>query len=130
MTEPQIIKTSTGAELVVIPREDYEALLARAADADEDEADIAIYDARKAELAEGKADLLPPEVSAALLRGDTRLKAIRKWRTLSQGDVAAKANITQGYYLSDLENGRRAGTPETLQKLAEILGVSGAWLSF
>lgn len=130
MTEPQIIKTPTGAELVVIPREDYEALLARAADADEDEADIAIYDARKAELAEGKADLLPPEVSAALLRGDTRLKAIRKWRTLSQGDVAAKANITQGYYLSDLENGRRAGTPETLQKLAEILGVSGAWLSF
>lgn len=127
MTEPQIIKTSTGAELVVIPREDYEALLARAADAEEDEADVAIYDARKAELAEGKAGLLPPEVSAAMLRGDTRLKAIRKWRKLSQGDVAAKASITQGY-LSDLESGRRAGTPETLQKLAEILGVSGAWL--
>lgn len=95
--------------------------------ADEDEADIAIYDARKAELAAGKTDLLPAEVSAAILRGDTRLKAIRKWRKLSQGEIAAQAGITQGY-LSDLESGRRAGTTETLQKLAEILGVSGEWL--
>ena len=114
MTEPQIIKTPTGAELVVIPREDYEALLARAADADEDEADIAIYDARKAELAAGKADLLPAEVSAAILRGDTRLKAIRKWRKLSQGEIAVQAGITQGY-LSDLDGDLALGqlTPLT-----------------
>lgn len=96
-------------------------------DADEDEADIAIYDARKAELAAGKADLLPAEVSAAILRGDTRLKAIRKWRKLSQGEIAARAGIAQGY-LSDLESGRRSGTTETLQKLAEILGAPAAWL--
>ena len=96
-------------------------------DAEEDEADIAIYDVRKAELAAGKADLLPAEVSAAILRGDTRLKALRKWRKLSQGEIATKAGITQGY-LSELESGRRAGTPEILQKLAEILCAPATWL--
>jgi len=45
----------------------------------EDAGDVAIYDARKAELAKG-GGVLPPEVSAAILRGESRLKAIRNWR--------------------------------------------------
>lgn len=128
MTEPQIITAPNGVELVVIPREDYEALLNRAADADEDEADIAIYDACKAELmAGGESAVLPADVSMAVLRGDTLLKALRKWRGLSQGEVASKAGITQGY-LSDLEGKHRSGTPETIQKLTEVLGVPSTWL--
>jgi transcriptional regulator with XRE-family HTH domain len=38
-----------------------------------------------------------------------------------------KAGIGQGY-LSDLENGRRSGTPETIAKLAEALNVPVEWL--
>ena len=53
MSEPQIGRTPSGEEL-------------RAEDAD----DVAIYDARKAELAAG-AGVLPPEVSAAMLRGES-----------------------------------------------------------
>jgi len=127
MSAPQIIRSPSGEELVVLPRAEYEALLERA-DLDAENADdIAIYDARKAELAAGAA-ILPPEVSAALLRGDTRLKAIRKWRDETQLHLEAITGIGQGY-LSDLESGRRAGTPETIAKLAEALNVPAEWLS-
>ena len=89
--------------------------------------DVAIYDVRKAELAAGGA-VLPPEVSAAVLRGDSRLKALRKWRGETQRHLESKTGIGQGY-LSDLESGRRAGTPETIAKLAAALNVPVEWLS-
>lgn len=127
MSAPQIIRTPGGEELVVLPRADYEALVGRPDEAAEDAEDIAIYDARKAELAAGGA-LLPAQVSAAILRGESRLKAIRKWRGETQRQLHAKTQISQGY-LSDLESGRRAGTPETIAKLAQALNVPAEWLS-
>ncbi len=127
MSAPQIIRTPAGEELVVLPRAEYEALLDRADPEAEDAEDVALYDARKAERTAGAA-VLPPDVSAAVLRGDSRLKAIRRWREETQLRLAFKTDIGQGY-LSDLENGRRTGTPETLAKLAEALDVPVAWLS-
>ena len=115
MREPQIIRTPEGEEMVVLPRAEYEALVERADHAAEDVDDVAIYDARKAELTAGGA-VLPPEVSAAILRGDSRLKAIRSWRDETQMHLEFKTGLGQGY-LSDLESGRRAGTPETIAKL-------------
>jgi hypothetical protein len=125
MSAPQIIRTPSGEELVVLPRAEYEALLNRADD--EDANDVAIYDARKAELAAGGV-VLPPEVSAAILRGESRLKAIRNWRGETQLRLNFKTGIGQGY-LSDLESGRRTGTPETIAKLAQALDVPVEWLS-
>lgn len=127
MSAPQIIRTPTGEELVVLPRAEYEALLDRADHEAEDADDIAIYDARKAELAAG-GGVLPPEVSAAILQGETRLKAIRKWRDETQLHLHCITGIGQGY-LSDLESGRRTGTPETIAKLARALDVPVEWLS-
>ncbi|MEX0405710.1 helix-turn-helix transcriptional regulator [Aquibium sp. LZ166] len=92
---------------------------------DEDAADIAMYDARKAELT-GRDDALPREVGDLVLRGHTRLKAIRTWCGLVQRDVAAEAGIAQGY-LSDLESGRKTGSMETIEKLARILDVPIKW---
>lgn len=128
MITPQIIRTPDGEELVVLTRAEYEALLERADHETEDADDVAIYDARKAELAVGGDGVLPPEVSAAILRGDSRLKAIRKWRDETQLHLEFKTGIGQGY-LSDLESGRRTGTPETIAKLAEALNVPVEWLS-
>lgn len=127
MNAPQIIRTASGEELVVLTKADYEALLHGADAVDEDAEDVAIYDARKAELA-GSGVVLPAEVSAAILRGDSRLKAIRNWRDVTQMEIAAKTNLGQGY-LSDLESGRRKGTPETLRLLAEFLNVPVEWIS-
>jgi hypothetical protein len=124
---PQIIRTPDGEELVVLPRADYEALVERADHEAEDAEDVAIYDARKAELAAG-GGILPPEVSAAILRGDSRLKAIRNWRGETQLHLTFKTRIAQGY-LSDLENGRRRGTSDTIAKLAQALNVPAEWLS-
>ena len=127
MTAPQIIQTPSGDELVVLSRAEYEALLERAGHEAEDADDVAIYDARKEELAAGGA-VLPPEVSAAILRGESRLKAIRKWRDETQLRLEHKTGIGQGY-LSDLESGRRTGAPETIAKLAQALNVPVEWLS-
>ncbi len=126
MTAPQIIKTPSGEELVVLSRADYEALLKRADHDAEDADDVAIYDARKAELAMGGV-VLPEAVSTALLRGESRLKAIRNWRDMTQLHVSMRTDIGQGY-LSDLESGRRSGTPETITKLAKVLNVPTEWL--
>lgn len=111
----------------MLPRADYEALIERADHESEDADDVTIYDARKAELAAGGV-VLPPEVSAAVLRGDSRLKAVRNWRGETQLHLTFKTGIAQGY-LSDLENGRRKGTSDTIAKLAQALNVPAEWLS-
>jgi DNA-binding XRE family transcriptional regulator len=126
MQAPQIIRTAGGEELVVLPRAEYDALVALADEQAEDDDDLAIYDARKAELAAGGV-VLPAEVSAAILRGDSRLKAIRKLCRMTQMELEFRTGIGQGY-LSDLENGRRSGTPETIAKLAQALEVPVEWL--
>ena len=125
MAEPQIIRTPSGEEMVVIPRREYERLIAAAHDEDAD--DVAIYDARKAELSGDPDALLPAQVSAAMLRGDSRFKALRRWRGLSQSALAAKAGVGQGY-LPDIENRRRTGAPESLQRLARALDVPVKWV--
>lgn len=122
MIDLQIIRTPSGDEMVVIPRAEYEALVAAANTDAEDEEDIAIYDARKADLAASRNSVLPPEVSVFMMRGDSLLRAVRRWRGISQSDLAEEADISQGY-LSDLESGRRTGTLEKLQAISRIVGI-------
>ncbi len=128
MAEPQFIHTPNGEELVILGRADYDALVHAAGEADEDAADIALYDERIAGLAAGRDEALPEPVSVSLLRGDTRLKAIRKWRGVTQSDLALKVEIAQGY-LSELEAGHKRGGADTLTRLAGALDVPAAWLA-
>ena len=124
---PQTILTAKGEELVVLSRAEYERLSALAALAEEDAEDVAGYDAAIADLAAGRDERLPAEVSALLLRGASLLSAIRRWRGVTQVELAARAGLSQGY-LSDLESGRRKGAKETLEALAKGLDVPAAWL--
>ena len=94
---------------------------------DSDEDDVAIYDARKAELAQTDVGLMPEAVSARLIKGDSRLKAIRVWRSIKQSDLAKATGIGQSY-LSDIERRRRSGTTETLKALAKALDVPAEWI--
>ncbi|QKC82453.1 helix-turn-helix transcriptional regulator [Mesorhizobium sp. NZP2077] len=125
MNAPQIIKTSTGEELVVIPKADYEALLHAAEEALEDAADVAIYDERKAELETEKA--LPADVTVDILRGSSRLKALRNWRKLTQAKLASAIGVSQGF-LSDLESNRRKPSAQTSAMLAKTLDVPAEWI--
>ncbi len=127
MTKLQTITTPGGEELVVLPRSDYEALVRAAADAAEDAADSAVFDARIAELQEGRDARLPADVSASMLRGLTLIKALRKWRGLRQRELAARSGIAQGF-LSEIESGKRVGSRETLEKIAQALDAPAGWL--
>ena len=94
---------------------------------DEDAELTAIFDERMAELAIRPDAALPAEVSAFLLSGDRLLRALRRWRKMTQGELARRAGLAQGY-VSDLESGRREGPMETLASLARALDVRESWL--
>ena len=123
----QFIRSSAGEEMVVLPRAEYDALV-EAAGLDDTAADAALFKERVAELEAGAVQKLPAEVSAAMLRGDSLLAALRKWRNMTQMEVNFRTNISQGY-LSDLESGRRNGSEEVLKLLAECYHIPVAWLT-
>ena len=116
-----------GIELVVLTRAEFDALIAAAAEAEEDAADVAIFDERMAALAAGTDVVLPAEVSAFMLKGDSLLKALRKWRGMTQMELAFRTGVAQGY-ISDLEARRKPGTVETLAKIAAALEVDPSWM--
>ena len=101
-------------------RAKFDGLTALAAEAEEDAADVAAYDAAKAEFEANGSIAFPPELSALLLKHENRLAAARTWRGISQVDLAAKAEIGQGF-LSDLETGLRRGATATMERLAAAL---------
>ena len=119
----QFVTTPSGDDMAILPRADYEALVRRLAELEEDEADLAFYDMRKAEMSPA----LPDTVSKRMLRGESLLKALRQWRGLTQSEVDARTGVGQGY-LSDLESGRRKGSEDTLRKLAACYDVPPSWL--
>ena len=85
-----------------------------------------MFDARMAD-PEGREPLPQPVSEAILKQRVSLLKAIRLWRELGQQEVAAAAEISQGF-LSDLENRKRKLTPDIARKLARVLDVPDRWL--
>lgn len=127
MAQAQFIHTPAGEEMVVLSRADYDALVAAAADAEEDEADIALFDERMAALKDGRDAVLPQEVSASMLKGATLLKAVRKWRGITQVQLAEHTGLAQSY-LSELEaEGGKKGAREAWLKIAGALDVPADW---
>jgi DNA-binding XRE family transcriptional regulator len=125
---PQTIRTSSGEELVVLTRAEFDALAAAAAEHIEDADDVAVYDARKAALQAEDNPILPAEVSAAMLAGDSLLRALRRWKGITQAELAERTGLAQGY-ISDLETGRKTGTADTLRAIAGALEVDSVWLA-
>ena len=121
----QFIKTPGGEDLAVLPRSEYEALVQALEEAEEDLADIAAYDAAKADPL--GSEPLPVGVSQGIMKGNGLVKSLRLWRELSQAVVAARAGISQGF-LSDIESRRRKRTPEVSRKLAKALEIPEHWL--
>jgi DNA-binding XRE family transcriptional regulator len=122
MGKSQIIHTD-GEDLVVIARSDYEALLARAGDAASEDAMTArIVEATDAKIARGDDVALPAAVWAAIENGEHPVRAIRKYRGLTQIEVAEKAGLRQGY-IADIEAGKKTGSAASLKAIAAALGV-------
>ena len=123
---PQIVKSQSGGELVVLNRSEYDTLIEAFADAQEELADIAILDQRLGVNAASAVPPLPAGIAQLLLQGKRRRAALRTWRNLSEAELAHRAQVTVEV-LSSFERG--AGTPDTdvTQRNARALDVPTAW---
>ncbi|MEW5959557.1 MAG: helix-turn-helix transcriptional regulator [Chloroflexota bacterium] len=115
----QIIEKNGRPEWAVLPYEEYQRLVAEA----EMLQDIRAYDEVKLALAGGAEELIPSEVTYALLDGANPLRVWREYRGLTQQQVATEAGISKSY-LSQLESGQRKGAAEVLAAVARALKVS------
>jgi hypothetical protein len=116
----QFKKTSKG-EVAILPRKDYESLVAKAAMADEDAGTARLVARARKQIAAGES-LIPMDVVNRIAIGENAIRVLREWRDVTQLYLAYKTDIGQGY-ISDLENGRRKGTTAALKKIAGALQV-------
>ncbi len=118
----QVIEKNGRPEWAIIPYEEYQRLQEES----EILQDIQAFDEAKSSL-DKEEDLIPGEVTFAILDGTHPIRAWRKYRGVTQQEVAEKAGISKPY-LSQLESGQRKGTTEVLGALARALGVSLEYL--
>jgi Helix-turn-helix len=119
-------KTPRG-EVAILPRKDYEELLAKASEADEDAGTARLVAKVRKEIASG-GPLLPKDVVDRLADGANPVRVLREWRErewpdgMTQMYLSFKTGLSQGY-ISDIENGRRTGTAAALRLIADVLEV-------
>ena len=128
MDDPQFIRTPNGEELVVLSRRDYDSLVETLAEAEEELADIAALDGRKADIAAALVPPLPAAVSALLMQGHRRLTALTLWRGLTAAELAQRAGIIE-QSLAGFESGVCAPDSAAATRLAAVLDVPVAWFS-
>jgi ribosome-binding protein aMBF1 (putative translation factor) len=117
--EPQLFDAPDGTEMVILEASEF-ARLKRLAGEDEEVQDIA--DARRVlrEIRDG-AGTMPGEVLALILDDDLApLAAWRRYRGLSQAELARRAGLSQ-VWISRIERGGGYGSRETRRKLAAAL---------
>ena len=113
-------KTGKG-EVAILPRKEYDALAAKAAEADEDFGSARLVARARKEIAAG-APLIPKKIVDRIANGENPLRVLREWRDMTQLELSFKTDIGQGY-ISDLESGRRKGTTAALKKIAGTINV-------
>lgn len=106
-------------EMVTIPREEYERLVALAEDA-EDAGAVTRFRAR---LASGEEELVPAAVVERLLGGESPIRVWREHRGMTQSGLARASGVNR-VVVADIEAGRRGGSVKSLKALAEALGVA------
>ena len=127
MDEPQIIKSPSGDELVVMSLEDYDALVEALAEAHEELEDIAALDRRKAEDGVASIASLPVEVSVFLMQGHRRVAAIRLWRGLTTQVLAVRLGISETEQ-ARIEAGNLPVDAVLASKFAAALGMPETWI--
>ncbi len=84
--------------------------------------DIQDYDAAKKAAGNGE-ELVPSEVTYAILDGGNPIKTWRDYRRLTQQELASRAGISASY-LSQIESGKRTGTTAALAAIAAALNLA------
>ena len=115
----QVIERDGKPEWAVLPYDAYVQLVEES----EMLQDVRDYDAVKTAIKQGKEELVPGEVTFALLDGENPVKVWREYRGLTQIQFAEKVGISTPY-LSQIETGKRIGTTEVLLAIARALEVT------
>lgn len=114
----QIIKKNGKPEWVVLPYKDFKKIQEMLEDI-EDIKDIEKYLKSVEDNAE---DVIPSEVTFAIIDSTHPIRAWRKYKNIKMNQLAKKVGIS-GAYLSQIENGKRNPTIETLKAIASALEV-------
>ena len=118
MSETTTFKTPSGDDMVVMPRALYEKLVSDA----ETARDVTAYDKAKARLASGEDELVPGNIANRLLNGENKVRVWREHRAMPAWQLAKQANISASY-LSDIQNGKKAGSVTAMKAIATALDV-------
>lgn len=110
----QTIQSPKGETLVVLPLDEYEALV--------DSADLALAQKAASELANGQDELVPGEIVARLIDGENPIRVWREHRGMSAKALAEAAEISAPY-LSEIETGKKEGKVSVIKRIAEALSV-------
>jgi DNA-binding XRE family transcriptional regulator len=114
----------SNTDTVTLSRSEYEALLDRLEDA-EDNTRLNQIDSN--ERAQGKetarTDYLPIELVERLCAGEHPLRVWRKHRGLTREALAAAAGVAPSY-VTEIETGKKPGSFDALAKLAATLKIS------
>ena len=102
----QFIHTPGGDDLAVLPRDEYDRLVALAAEAQEDAASRIVHLPRP----QGGREVVLPRPWLIAWQTANTVQVIREWRD-SQGELAV-ASASARNYLSEIETGRRKGPAE------------------
>ena len=112
---PQIISQNKTPVFVVLPYNEYQAIV----EILENHADIKSV---KANLADNS-ERFPLALIEHIAAGENPIKAYREYRQLSQIQLAEQVGVSR-QYISQLENGERAGSTKILHKIAKVLSIS------
>lgn len=114
----QTIDKNGKPEYVVLPWEEYQAMLA----ALEDRADAAVLAGFADRLVRGEEETIPAVVMDRLLAGEQPVRVWREYRGLTQAQLAEAAAVTQSM-VAMIERGDRRGTVDTLTDIARVLKI-------
>jgi len=114
----QIIEKNGKPEWAVIPFRDYKKLQEVLEDAE----DIKEVEENSRAIQEGKEITVPGEVTFAILDGISPIRAWREHRQIKMNELSKKVGISSAY-LSQIENGKRNPTIDTLKAIAKELQI-------
>jgi DNA-binding XRE family transcriptional regulator len=114
----QIIERDGKPEWAVLPYDVYLQLTEEAEMLQE----IQDYDSVKAAIEQNEEELIPSQVTYAILDGENPIKVWREYRSLTQQQLAEIVGISTPY-LSQIEKGKRSGTMEVLLSISKALEV-------
>ena len=114
----QIIEKNGKPEWAVIPFSEYKKLQEALEEAD----DIKDIEDNLKAIQEGKEITVPGEVTFAILDGANPVRAWREHKQIKMNELAKKVGISSAY-LSQIENGKRNPTIDTLKAIAYSLEI-------